>query len=496
MNEISRVEQLDKRLGSHTCNANPGKRLFIISNRLPVNVETSNHTSSVRLSSGGLVSAMSSYLEKGEEHGEEFAHKYWLGAPGCSAEVWNKLSDQIPSGGFEYLPVFLSKKSYDAYYNGMSNSVLWALFHYFPSFAEFNNHFYEQYQKVNGDFRDALLEYLRPGDLVWIHDYHLLPLAAMIREAVPSVRIGFFLHIPFPSYEILRIMPKRWQRDLLSGMLGADLIGFHTSDYAGHFLTSVRRVLSLDSQDDKLFWQDRMVKVGVFPISIDYNKFNEAFNDEEVERQRSLMKTQFAQQKIIFSADRLDYTKGVTNRLRAYSEFLNRYPEYHEKVVFVMVIVPSRDAISKYAERKKMIDEYIGSLNSRIGNFRWQPVIYQYNSLSFQELMAMYSSCDLALITPIRDGMNLVAKEFVASRKDKRGTLILSEMTGAAQELTEALMINPTDIDEIAEQIRVALEMDEEEQKKRISAMQQKIRQYEVTEWAADFFSHLTKTDS
>ena len=252
-------------------------------------------------------------------------------------------------------------------------------------------------------------------------------------------------------------------------------------------------MLGLEHQQYKLEWQNRSVKTGVFPISIDFNKFNDAFDDEVVKNQRSLMRKQFTEQKIIFSADRLDYTKGVTNRLRAYSEFLNRYPEYHEKVVFVMVIVPSRDAISKYAERKKMIDEYIGSLNSRVGNVRWQPVIYQYNSLSFQELVAMYTTCDLALITPMRDGMNLVAKEFIASRKDLRGTLILSEMTGAAEELTEALMINPTDIDEIAGQIKVALEMDDEEQEKRIASMQQKIRKYDVTDWAADFFYQLLK---
>jgi len=457
-----------------------------------VNIETKDKSVSVNLSSGGLVSAVSSYLEKKEKLDQkEFDGKFWLGVPGCSAASWDKAVNLIPSAGFEYVPVFAKKKSYEAYYNGMSNSVLWALFHYFPSFAEYNNSHYDHYLKVNQDFANTLLPHLQPGDVIWIHDYHLLPLSALIRHAAPEVCIGFFLHIPFPSYEIFRIMPKRWQKELLTGMLGADLVGFHTDDYAEHFLNTAKMVLGLQSNQSYLEWENRKVKTGVFPISIDYDKFHNAFKQREIVELRDLIKSKFDKKKIIFSADRLDYTKGVYNRLRAYELFLKRFPEYHEKVVFIIVIVPSRDAISKYAERKKMIDEYIGNLNSRIGSFHWQPVIYQYSSLNFNELMAMYTSCNLALITPVRDGMNLVAKEFVASRRDKKGVLILSEMTGAAAELIEALSINPTDIDEIAEQIKTGLEMEEKEQAARITAMQSKIKRYDVAEWAGDFLKQL-----
>lgn len=469
-----------------------GKRLIIISNRLPVNIETRNKTEEVKLSSGGLVSAISSYLERKEIRNEkDFDETIWVGVPGCSESIWNKVKPGIPSGSYEYVPVFCTRKDFDGYYNGMSNSVLWALFHYFPSFAEFNSISYEQYQKVNRDFFDVLEKRLRKDDIIWIHDYHLLPLAGMIRKERPDVTIGFFLHIPFPSYEIFRIMPTLWQKELLEGMMGADLLGFHTEEYASYFVECVKIILNIEHQDCKISWENRIVKAGVFPISIDFDKFFKAYDDSEVEKERTLIRSTFAKQKVIFSADRLDYTKGVYNRLKAYEHFLKVCPEYREKVVFVIVIVPSRDAISKYAERKKMIDEYIGSMNGRIGNYRWQPVIYQYNSLSFTELMAMYTSCDLALITPVRDGMNLVAKEFVASRKDKKGVLVLSEMTGAARELTGALTINPTDTEEIAEQIRTGLEMSISDQSSRIAIMQERIKQYDVIEWAEDFLSKL-----
>lgn len=473
------------------------KRLFIVSNRLPVNVETNGTESVLKPSSGGLVSAISSYLEKeSHEPDQVFDKQFWVGVPGCTPGVWSSVKHGVSAEGYEYVPVFVNKKSYDAYYNGTSNSVLWSLFHYFPSFAEFNGGHYEQYKYVNGEFLNVLIKYLQPNDVVWIHDYHLLPLAAMIRQAIPEITIGFFLHIPFPSFEIFRIMPKRWQRELLEGVLGADLIGFHTTDYALHFLKCVHMILGVEHDMYTLSYQNRLVRIGIFPISIDFYKFYDAYDKPVIQKLRTQMRKQFPDKKIIFSADRLDYTKGVNNRLKAYEYFLRKYPEYHEQVVFVMVIVPSRDVISRYAERKKMIDEYIANLNSRVGNFRWQPIIYQYNSLGFDELCSMYTCCDLALITPIRDGMNLVAKEFVASRKDGQGVLVLSEMTGAAKELTEALTISPSDIEEIAMKIKQGLEMGEEEQEQRIRIMQEKIKSYDVVAWATDFFDHLRQVKS
>lgn len=466
------------------------KRLFIISNRLPVNITGTGTEVSITPSSGGLVSAINGFIGKPNEH-NNFSEKFWVGVPGCSIPVWEGLNSKLVNNDFKYLPVFLNKKVYDQYYNGLANSTLWPIFHYFPSFAEYNSEHYSSYQTANRQFLDVLARHILPGDTLWIQDYHLLPLAGLIRKSFPDVTIGFFLHIPFPSFEIFRIMPKKWQEELLHGMLGADLIGFHTIDYASHFLKCVQLVLGLENDMHLVRYDNRLVKADVFPISIDYKKFNDAYDREKVEVLRSSLKKQLGERQIIFSVDRLDYTKGVYNRLKGYEHFLRTSPEYREKVVFVMVVVPSRDGISKYAERKKLIDEYIGNLNSRIGTINWQPIIYQYNSLSFDELVAMYTASDLALITPLRDGMNLVAKEFVASRKDQKGVLVLSEMAGASRELTESLTINPNDIEEIATKIKAGLEMPLKEQSQRIQKMQEVISEYDVTVWAGDFFTQL-----
>jgi trehalose 6-phosphate synthase/phosphatase len=467
------------------------QRLFIISNRLPIQAETKDNKIKLSLSSGGLVSAISSYIEFAEKEGEDNYEKYWVGVPGCSAGEWSTAAEQLNNSGYHYLPVFTNKKSYNGYYNGFSNSVLWPLFHYFPSYVEYNENNYEHYKKVNQDFADVIVKHVRETDILWVHDYQLLPLAGMIRDKIPNLTIGFFLHIPFPSYELFRMLPAQWQQELLKGMLGADLIGFHTIDYASHFLKCLQMVLGLENERFILKHNNRLIKADVFPISIDYNKWNAAYNIREIADMRTMYKSQIGERKMIFSVDRLDYTKGVLCRLKAYEKFLSLFPHYKGQVVFIMVIVPSRDTISRYNERKREIDEFIGNINSRIGTIAWKPIIYQYNKLSFEELVAFYTACDVALITPLRDGMNLVAKEFVASRKDKRGVLILSEMAGAAKELADAVSINPNDINGIAVKIKEALEMSEAEQEKRISLMQKRIAHYDVVSWAEDFLHQL-----
>ena len=465
------------------------KRLFIISNRLPVTIEEKDNGYIYRQSSGGLISAVSAYLNV--EGKGAFAETIWAGVPDCSEKVWENTSDKREGLSYTYLPVFMTRKQYEPYYNGFSNSLIWPLFHYFPSFADYSTDHLAAYKAANVLFADTLASQLRPGDVVWIHDYHLLLLAGIIRERFPAVSICFFLHIPFPSYELFRVIPKQWQRELLNGLLGADLIGFHTLDYATHFLNCVEMVLKAEHNNQLVWWENRQVKADAFPIGIDYQLFHNAYDDEKVIALRNQYLELKGDKQLIFSVDRLDYTKGVSNRLKGYEEFLRENPEYKGRVVFAMVVVPSRDMISKYAERKKMIDEYIGNLNSRIGNISWQPVMYQYSHLPFEELEALYTACDLALITPLRDGMNLVAKEFVASRKDKRGALILSEMAGAARELTDALLINPNDTSEIAAMIKYALEMPADEQAARITAMQERVRLYDVHAWAKDIFAQM-----
>lgn len=465
------------------------KRLFIVANRLPVSISESE---GIRPCAGGLVSAITSYLSHAKEKtAHSFKEIYWAGVPGCSTQLWNNVSGQVRHSDFELIPVFANNKDYDGYYNGFANSVLWPLFHYFPSYAEYNADHFQQYHTVNEQFALALAKQVRPHDVIWIHDYHLLPLAKLLRKACPELTIGFFLHIPFPSFEVFRLLPRSWQQDLLEGLLGADLIGFHTIDYASHFLQSVQMVLGLDNEHHIIRYHDRLVKIDVFPISIDYTYFHEAYDKPGVVAKRSMLQQQFAGKKLLFSIDRLDYTKGVLNRLLAFEQFLKQNPAYLLKVHMIVVVVPSRDTIGKYAERKRMIDEAISRINSQLGHIDWQPVIYQYTSLPFEEMMALYTTVDAALVTPLRDGMNLIAKEFVVSRKDGKGVLILSEMASAARELTGALTINPNDVGEMADKIREALQMELPEQKRRLQGMQERVKAYDVRIWAEDFISQL-----
>lgn len=361
------------------------KRLFVVSNRLPLTV---CEDKGLQPASGGLISAVNSYLLNDKS---AFTDVFWCGVPGCRMATWMSAVQHQPPSVYTYLPVFPQPADYEGYYNGHANSVLWPLFHYFPSYAEYNVTTYEQFKKVNGLFAVALLKVLHAGDTVWIHDYHLLPLAALLRKELPELNIGFFLHIPFPSYELFRLLPKKWQDEMLRGLLGADLIGFHTIDYAAHFLQSVQMVLGLDNDRHIIHHDNRLIKVDVFPISIDFKKFHSAYDAEGVASLRASLRPKEAGHKIIFSVDRLDYTKGVHNRLKAYEYFLRQNPQYHGRVVFIIVVVPSRDGISKYAERKRMIDETISQINSCIGNIHWQPVIYQYSNLSFEEMMALYT---------------------------------------------------------------------------------------------------------
>lgn len=465
------------------------KRLIIVSNRLPLTIEHSDKGYHTRPSSGGLVSAVDAYLNSAGE--EVFNEKIWVGMPGSSEEVWDGLELAEKSSAYQYLPVFVEDEIYDQYYNGFSNSVLWPLFHYFPSFAEYNVLFYEAYIKINEQFCNTLAASLKPEDVIWIHDYHLLPLAGMLRERFPELTIGLFLHIPFPSFELFRVIPKKWQKEILSGMLGADLIGFHTADYVLHFLQTVEMTLNIEREGQYLDWKNRRIKVDAFPISIDFELFDGALSSPDVQVLREKYLDIKGEKKMLFSVDRLDYTKGIYNRLEGYEKFILDNPRYKGNVVFVLVVVPSRDTIAKYSERKKAIDEYIGNINSTLGEIDWQPIIYQYGHLELNELLALYTTCDLALITPLRDGMNLVAKEFVASRSDLRGVLVLSEMAGAAAELSETLLINPNDMDEIAEMIKSGLEMEEAEQQTRLQQMRKRIKRYDVKAWAIDFFAEM-----
>jgi trehalose 6-phosphate synthase/phosphatase len=465
------------------------RRLVVVSNRLPFQLQEKKKSIVMKESAGGLVSALKSYFES--EHNEDsFSSILWIGSADFPEPRWKKYKENPQKASFDVEPIFIETKTYNKYYNGFCNATIWPLFHYFPSIVEFDEETFQSYEEVNHIFAEKLLSILEPDDILWVHDYQLMQLPGLIREQLPDATIGFFLHIPFPSFEVFRLLHKPWKEKIVGGLLGADLIGFHTHEYVQHFLKTVQMVHGYDSQFRNILMKERIIKAEMFPLGIDYEKFHNAGDDPKVVSQLEQIKTNFHGKKIIFSVDRLDYTKGVTHRLSGFERFLDKHPEWRGKVVFILIIVPSRQIISKYNERKKLIEERVGRINGKYSSLEWQPIIYRYSNLSFEDLCALYQAADVGLITPIRDGMNLVAKEYVASQQEK-GVLILSELAGAANEMGEAILVNPMDKEEVGQSIFAALTMPPEEQKQKMEILQKRLRDYSVTHWVNDFLKQL-----
>lgn len=471
------------------------KRVIIVSNRLPFTVKEESGSLRFVPSVGGLATGLSSYLESFRDHPAEARNYLWVGWPGCTVQEESKGEIRSRSlSEFNAVPVFLSEHDIEKFYQGFCNKTVWPLFHYFQSYTIYEEGHWAHYVEVNRSFGRALLEILRPDDTLWIHDYHLMLLPAIIREQVPSTTIGFFLHIPFPNYEIFRLLPSRWRRAILEGLLGSDLIGFHTNDYRQDFLRCVLRILGHDSKMGEMIIGERVVKAETFPMGIDFRKYHDGASDIAVQQESLELNEQLKDTKVILSIDRLDYTKGIVNRLEAFQLFLESNPQWAGKVVLLLIVVPSRIDVESYELMKNRIEGLVGKINGKFGSPSWTPIIYMFRALTFSPLMAVYASSDIALITPLRDGMNLIAKEYIASRANKTGVLILSEMAGASKELLEAIIINPNHRGEIAEAIVEALEMPEEEQVRRNTVMHERLKRYDVVRWASDFMEELKNT--
>ncbi len=461
-------------------------RLIIISNRLPITVDYDADGQLQYIpSAGGLATGLNSL--------DDSYDKLWIGWPGTNTTDEDR-QQAIRKGlaTHQLVPVFLSAEEVELYYEGFSNKVIWPHFHYFTQHTTYRERYWEAYQKVNQKFAEVVVEQLREDDMVWVHDYQLLLLPQLIRQAFPKISIGFFLHIPFPSYEVFRILP--WREELLAGVLGADQIGFHTFGYMRHFLSAAYRLSGYEHTLGRLSVGKRLVNVDVFPMGIDYQKYANPEVDLEVQDDAFQIKQLHRNSKLIISIDRLDYTKGIPQRLRGYASFLKAHPEWLRQVVLVMVVVPSRANVDQYQELKEEVEQLVSRLNGQYGTFDWVPVQYLYRSVSFNELTTLYQEADIALITPLRDGMNLVAKEYLAAKEHKpEGVLILSEMAGAANELTEALLVNPQDRRSIANALHQALSMHAKEQEWRIRTMQDRLQRNDVRRWAKVFIKQQQK---
>jgi trehalose 6-phosphate synthase/phosphatase len=472
-------------------------RLVIVSNRLPFTVSFKEGKPEFEASSGGLSTGLSSYLQQATAGSANRPDFFWLGWPGTT--VAPEHQEAVRSYGeqqFKCSPVFLPEESMDQFYHGFCNKTIWPLFHYFPTLAQYEEENWEEYRNVNRIFSEAVVNALRPDDLLWIHDYHLMLLPKLVREQFPEMAIGFFLHIPFPSFEVFRLLPRAWREEIIAGLLGANLVGFHTHDYTRYFLTSVLRTAGYEHQLGSLTVGERVVKVDTFPMGVDFERFARAAAAPETKARVAKLRENCAGQKVIFSVDRQDYTKGLINRLRGYELFLKRNPQWHGKVVFILSVAPSRIGVESYQEMKQELEQTVGRIGGAFGNVNWNPLIYQYRNLGFDEVVALYRFCDVALISPLRDGMNLVAKEFIASRPDQTGVLILSEMAGAAKEMGEALIINPFHAEDFARALEQALTMPVEEQIKRNQLIQERLRRYNVVRWADDFVQAVLATQN
>lgn len=458
----------------------------VVSNRLPVSVSKIDGKLHYSASSGGLATAMASL---------EADNKIWVGWPGIDSDDLTEKEKAEITTEFKKqgcYPVFLTHQQTVEYYEGYSNDTIWPLFHYFQTVARFNDSYWQAYREVNHIFAEAVKRIAEPKAKIWIQDYHLMILPQLVREVVPQAAIGFFLHIPFPSFEIYRLLPER--KEILHGLLGADLIGFHIYDYSRYFVGSCQRILGLSVSGDVIEYEGRAVKVGIYPIGIDYDKFRTQLDTSETRDAIWQLEDSYKNQKLILSVDRLDYSKGIDKRLRAFALLLEEHPEYIGKVKLQMVAVPSRIEVDAYKDLRDEIEKIVSRINGTYGTVHWAPISYQFQNRPFAEVVALYARADVALVTPIRDGMNLVAKEFVAAKKHPSGVLILSEMAGAIDELPEALSVNPNDTRSVLDALLKALSMPKNDQAARIEAMQKRLRVATVQNWGQEFMKELART--
>lgn len=460
----------------------PEGRVLLVSNRLPISVALTADGVHVRPSSGGLASGLRSVHSGGQSS--------WIGWPGLDVSAEEdraRVNQALAAHGV--IPVHFSAEETERFYEGVANGVIWPLFHYLLDRVPASILHWDDYVRANQRFADAVAAEARPGDLIWVHDYHLLLLPGMLRERLPDARIGFFLHIPFPSSEVFRVLPHR--EAVLAGLLGADLIGFHTFNDQRHFSAALLGVLGLETEVDRIEVAGRSAQLRVLPMGADVRGFTSLAADAAVAEQSRKLRAAHEADRLVLGVDRLDYTKGLCHKFLAVERLLERSPQYRGKVRLLQVAVPSRENVSAYRELKREIEEIAGRINGAYGTLHSAPIHYVYDSVSEKELAGSYRAADVMLITPLRDGMNLVAKEYVASRIDGDGVLVLSEFAGAASELADALIANPYDVSAIAAALERALTMPETERRARMAALREHVLARPVEVWADSFVSAL-----
>jgi trehalose 6-phosphate synthase len=449
-------------------------RFVVVANRLPVDEVIEDGRRSWTRSPGGLVTALQPVMA-----GSGGA---WVGWTGASGEV----PDPFEFDGMFLWPVGLSAQEVDRYYEGQSNATIWPLFHDAVEQPIYHREWREAYETVNRRFAEAAAKLAAPGGTVWVHDYQLMLVPAMLRGLRPDLRIGFFLHIPFPPVELFMQLPRRVEA--LRGLLGADLVGFQRPLAARNFLHLTELLLGLSPEDDRVGYEGRTVIARAFPISIATDEIESLASDPAVqERSRQVRDELGGGRRLLLSVDRLDYTKGIEQRLKAYRELLAEGRIENRDVVVVQVATPSRLRVAQYQQLRERVEREVGRINGEHADIGRAPVHYLFQSRSREQLVALYLAADVMVVTPLRDGMNLVAKEYVAARQDEQGALVLSEFTGAAADLSEAFLVNPHDVEDLKRGIIDALRAGPEDRARRMQRMRAQVCAYNVQRWANDF---------
>jgi len=460
----------------------PKQKIMLVSNREPYIHEKKDGNISFKRSVGGLVTALDPLIQ---EHGG-----IWIawGSGSADFDVCNKKNKiQVPpeTKKYELKRIPLSEEEETLFYRGYANSVLWPLFHIFIEKVNVNDDFWQTYYNINKRFAKYILEELDEQTLIWIHDYHLALVPKFIREQFSSAKIAYFWHIPWPPWEVFGSLPQR--DEIMSGLLHTDLLGFHTKSYVENFINCSKKKANTITENNYVQLNNHETKVISAPLGIKYSSYD--YNNVEnaqIKKERQKLQEAYNVDSIILGIDRLDYTKGILNRLKSFEYFLSMNPEFHEKVILVQMATPSRYEIDEYHNMKKNIDETVGRINARFRTANWTPVKYFFRRIPQNSLLAYYQISDIALLTPIRDGMNLIAKEYIAARK-KHAVLILSEFAGASEELNEAIIVNPYDIASTAEALKTAITMPLQEKKNRFKELKKKVKKHDSSWWLNEF---------
>ncbi len=470
--------------------ADQGGRLVVVSNRLPVVIGQEEGQWRIRPGSGGLITALAPIIKHNRG--------VWIGWPGCGDEA--PLAELLPAFSqeqqFELETVLLDADEVEKFYAGFSNATLWPLFHDLLGHCQFSLENWQAYDRVNRRYAEAVIAAGRPEDFIWVHDYQLALVAAHLRRLGFRHTLAFFLHTPFPSLDLFRRLP--WRHEIIRGLMEYDLLGFQTLRDRRNFVNCANslipevEVITRQSYRTLLRYGERVVKVGHFPISIDFHEFNEAAQSKEVAEAAWYLHEKFKNQQILLGIDRLDYTKGIPDRFLAFERALEKYPQLKQKVSLLQVVIPSRTLVPDYQNLKELLDQLAGRINARFSEAGWIPIHYVFRSLDRVQLLAHYRAAEIALITPLRDGMNLVAKEYCAASVEDNGVLILSEFAGAADDMGRlALLVNPYDIDGTADALWRAVTMEPEERQRRMRLLRTQIRRNDVHRWVRRFMETL-----